>query len=171
MPRPEPWPADAGYVLTQLALWHTITEIGVLLGRTKTAVRKKVWKLGIRIRHWENGARSWDRSERQLLWLAAGEESQEQFGARIGRSRSSIEWVTRKAGIRWTAGRISLSAVARLTGCSTQYASQKAKGLWPRRKPARGSGIGRRYNFSYEQAEALVRCIRPGRVSWVRDRL
>jgi len=168
-----PWPSDeeSRAILERLALWYTLSEIAVLLGRTRISVRKKTWRLGVSIQHWENGSRTWSEAERLYLLYQAGTESQTSFGEKVGRSKYSISWSINRERTSWNRGRISLSAVARLAGCSVTWASMRAKKLWARRKPSRGRGLRCRYDFSYEQAEALMQCIRPGRVSWVRERL
>lgn len=159
------WSSDIRDVLERLVLWYTLDEISLLLGRSKVSVSRKMKVLGVSCLWKKNGARLWTKAEKGALFHYAGSRSQEKVGEELGRSKDSVSWMARRSGIRWKQGSgATLSDVARLAGCSVTYASMKAKRLWPRKKPARGHGIGRRWSLDVEQASLLMKAIRPGRV-------
>lgn len=158
-------------IFERLVIWYTLDEIAYLMGRTKVSVSRKMKQVGVACLWRKNGARYWTTEERKALLYSAGDTSQERVGKALGRSRNSVSWMSRRLGIRWDQGRgMNLSDVAKLAGCSITYASTKAKKLWlPVNRPARGNGIGRRWNFDAEQAASLMQTIRPGRVYQVHE--
>lgn len=156
-------------ILERLVMWYTFDEIATLLGRTKLAIARRAARVGVCCIWRGNGARYWTRSERNALYMYAGSKSQRALGERLGRSRHSVGWAARASRIAWNRNRISLSAIARLAGCSVNYVSIKAKRLWPRSKPAHGKGVGSRWNLSVEQARTLMLTIRPGRADRVHE--
>jgi len=167
-----PWLDDGTMVdaFKSLVNWYTADEIAQLMGRTPGAIKRKMNLLGVRLlwrKNHSNGfARLWQKQELAELYAYAGVMTQPEMAKKLKVPLGAVINKWRLEDASWMQGRVNLSDIARLAGCTAQYVSKKAREVFGT-LPATGTNKGRRYRLSEEQAERLMMRIRPGRVSYV----
>lgn len=111
-----PWTAEEDAVLKELVKTYTIGDVAKKIGRSYSSVEARMRRIGIQSPMSGYNKKKWTREEINTLYEMASTSTQKRAAKELNRSKGSVQQKSRKLGINWQQGRISLNEISRVTG-------------------------------------------------------